>query len=315
MVIQGISYPSDFEAKKGMIDIGHRMEEKGCVIAGDGSLSVRVGPNAVWITAEGADKGALKQDSFLRVDLNGKQMPGSRQARLPEDVEVHLQIYQQNPSLRAVLHAYPVGAVALAARGQSVSPVDYTPSLRKLGKITLVPAGNAEAAAKAAVLACKTDSGVLLSGDGCMMWGESLTEAFHKLEALEYYARVSRMLCSGNAESSGYQAVGNTCGMSHVEIVPAGNGCETAGGSFSMEGLTPMIRPGEKLPILEERKQPVSEERKTSAAVPAASAGTGRNISAAAAAGNTAVVSDHSDLAVKRQQMMAEVVRRSLASL
>ena len=82
-----------------------------------------------------------------------------------------------------------------------------------------------------------------------------------------------------------------------------------------MEGLTPMIRPGEKLPVLEERKQPALEARKTSAAVPAVLAGTGRNISAAAAAGNTAVVSECSDLAVKRQQMMAEVVRRSLASL
>ena len=49
-MIQGVRYLSDFEAKKAMTDVGKRMAEKGYVIASDGSLSVRVGPNAVWIT-------------------------------------------------------------------------------------------------------------------------------------------------------------------------------------------------------------------------------------------------------------------------
>ena len=66
MVIQGVSYPSDFEAKKQMIELGRRMDEKSMVIAGEGSLSVRVGANAVWITAEDAEKGALKQENFIR---------------------------------------------------------------------------------------------------------------------------------------------------------------------------------------------------------------------------------------------------------
>ena len=41
VTIQGNRFMSDFEAKKTMIEIGRRMDQKGYSIAGDGSLSVR----------------------------------------------------------------------------------------------------------------------------------------------------------------------------------------------------------------------------------------------------------------------------------
>ena len=41
MVIQGVSYLSDFEAKKAIIETARRLESKGFLTAGDGSLSVR----------------------------------------------------------------------------------------------------------------------------------------------------------------------------------------------------------------------------------------------------------------------------------
>ena len=39
MVIQGVTYLSDFEAKKAIIEAARRMEAKGFLVAGDGSLS------------------------------------------------------------------------------------------------------------------------------------------------------------------------------------------------------------------------------------------------------------------------------------
>ena len=47
MVIQGVAYLSDFEAKKAIIEMARRLEAKGLLVAGDGSMSVRVGPQAV----------------------------------------------------------------------------------------------------------------------------------------------------------------------------------------------------------------------------------------------------------------------------
>lgn len=59
MVIQGVTYLSDFEAKKAIMEMARRLEAKGWLVAGDGSMSVRVGPQAVWVTVAGADKAAL----------------------------------------------------------------------------------------------------------------------------------------------------------------------------------------------------------------------------------------------------------------
>ena len=56
MVIQGVTYLSDFEAKKAIMEMARRLEAKGWLVAGDGSMSVRVGPQAVWVTVAGADK-------------------------------------------------------------------------------------------------------------------------------------------------------------------------------------------------------------------------------------------------------------------
>ena len=310
MVIQGVSYPSDFEAKKLMIETGRRMDEKGYVIGAEGSLSVRVGPNAVWITAEGADKGALKQENFIRVDMNGKQAPGSRNTRLPEDVSVHLGIYSQNPALRGILHGYPAGAVAFAARGCEVTAADYTPSVRKLGRISLIPTGSVEETGRAAALVCKNDSGVLIAGDGCMMWGESLTEAYQKLQAVEYYVKVSSLMGCGNMSAAGCQQPPERAAV----VSPAGMPEE-------IPGLTPLIRPGERAGF---QLPAGGDSRPVGAGRPVTTAASGAMAPAApgpvtAAVGQKSPVQSGAAAPVngasRREQMMAEVVRRSLASL
>lgn len=107
VTIQGNRFMSDFEAKKTMIEIGRRMDQKGYSIAGDGSLSVRTGPNAIWITTAGADKGNLTQDMFVKVGMDGKQVMSARSKKLPEELSWHLKIYQEKPEVKAILQAYP----------------------------------------------------------------------------------------------------------------------------------------------------------------------------------------------------------------
>lgn len=208
MVIQGISYPSDFEAKKAMIAAAAKLEAKGAMVAGDGSLSVRVGPNAIWITVEGADKAALTQDQMVRIDLNGKQMATNRPKPLSPDLSAHLKIYKENDSVQAVVHAYPVCAVVLGAKGQGVEAAGFSPSVRKLGRIQLTRTADPEGAANEIALLCKTDKGVVIPGDGCMMWGRSVSETTGLVEALDYYCKAAKCLGSGSSCSSHGSAQG-----------------------------------------------------------------------------------------------------------
>lgn len=122
MVIQGVSYLSDFEAKKAIIETARRLESKGFLTAGDGSLSVRVGPNAVWVTVDGADKAALTQDMLVRVDLNGKANLSARPKPLGDDLPIHLKIYRESENVQCVIHVYPPAPRCSAVRGRDCPP-------------------------------------------------------------------------------------------------------------------------------------------------------------------------------------------------
>lgn len=318
MVIQGIKYPSDFEAKKAMIETGRRMDQKGYVIAGDGSMSVRVGPNAVWITRHGADKGALTQDSFVRVDMSGRQQLNAHPVQLPEDLPIHLKVYTENTAQRSILHAYPASVVLLAACGRGLDAAAYTPAVRALGAVPTVPSGSADASANAVALLCKQNIGVILQNDGCMLWGESTDAAFRKLEALEFCARLggrsgccancgAKPACCGTPEC---RTSCHTCGT-----MPAGDPPHAPAQPVPAEqpraqinGLTPIVRPGEVGGFRPPQPKPAAPASVQTTPQPQPAPVPVSAVQAApTAAAAPAKVTD-----VPREQVMAEVVRRAM---
>ena len=297
MVIQGVTYLSDFEAKKAIIEAARRMEAKGFLVAGDGSLSVRVGPSAVWVTIAGADKAALTQDMLVRVDLNGKQMLSARAKPLPEDLPIHLKIYQENDSVQCVLHAYPPCAAVMGLQGQSVQPAAFSPAVRALGRVQLLPGQAVEPQAQAVSLLCRTDKGVLLQNDGCMTWGRTPTEACHLVEALDYYAVVTARLGSAPVSAPAVPAA--------PAVQPAPAPVEAAPASAAaLNGVTGLIRPGMGLP-------PRPKAQPAASAVPVAPAASKAVPAAPAAA---AAPAQPAPKAAAREDAMAEVIRRTLQS-
>ena len=296
MVIQGVTYLSDFEAKKAIIEAARRMEAKGFLVAGDGSLSVRVGPSAVWVTIAGADKAALTQDMLVRVDLNGKQMLSARAKPLPEDLPIHLKIYQENGSVQCVLHAYPPCAAVMGLQGQSVQPAAFSPAVRALGRVQLLPGQAAEPQAQAVSLLCRTDKGVLLQNDGCMTWGRTPTEACHLVEALDYYAAVTARL--------GHTPMSAPAVPAAPAVQPAPAPVEAAPASAAaLNGVTGLICPGMGLP-------PLPKAQPAASAVPVAPVA-----SKAVPAAPAAAPAQPAPRAAAREDAMAEVIRRTLQSL
>lgn len=226
VTIQGNRFMSDFEAKKAMIEIGRRMDQKGYSIAGDGSLSVRTGPNAIWITTAGADKGNLTQDMFVKVGMDGKQVMSARSKELPGELSWHLKIYQEKPEVKAILQAYPPAANARAIKGQAMAAASYTGAVQRLGAVPVV------CAAEQIGQAVRTGFGALAAGAGCIAWGETPLEAYHFMEAMEYHAVMDACLAGAGA--------GN---------VFSGGGClagaQTAEVAGTFKGVTALVRPGD----------------------------------------------------------------------
>lgn len=312
MVIQGVNYPSDFEAKKAIIAAAAKLEAKGFQVAGDGSLSVRVGPNAIWITVEGADKAALQQDQLVRIDLSGKQMATNKPNPLGEDLPIHLRIYRENEAVQGIVHAYPVCAAVLGARGEGMEAAAFSPSVRRMGRIQLLPQKDAQTQAEAVGLLCRTDRGVLLCSDGCMTWGKSLSEAVQTVEAMDYYCKVKKCtgpskactcghsetsLCDGSCKAPAPQSLcgGNCAVCTSAPVCPSRTPAMTAP-QQPTAGMTGIIRPGESLPAL----PPVSVPASIPASPPAAP------VSPASAPAKVLAVD------VPKADVMAEVVRRAM---
>ena len=67
MIIQGVRYMTDFEAKKAILDIGKRMYDKGFVASNDGNISCKVGTNTIF-----HDPGYDGKDGFEWKYLDGE---------------------------------------------------------------------------------------------------------------------------------------------------------------------------------------------------------------------------------------------------
>ena len=183
-------YLSDYEAKKQIIAIGKRMYDKGFVASKDGNISCRVGPNTIWTTPTGVSKGFMTPDMLVKMNFDGKVLMGK--LKPSSEVKMHLRVYNENPDVMAVTHAHPPVATSFAIAGISLDRAILPEAVVNLGSVPIAhyaTPGSQDVPDSIAPY-CNTHNAVLLANHGALSWGKDLTEAYHRLESLEYYATV-----------------------------------------------------------------------------------------------------------------------------
>ena len=183
-------YLSDYEAKKQIIAIGKRMYDKGFVASNDGNISCRVGPNTIWTTPTGVSKGFMTPDMLVKMNFDGKVLMGK--LKPSSEVKMHLRVYNENPDVMAVTHAHPPVATSFAIAGISLDRAIHPEAGVNLGSVPIAhyaTPGSQDVPDSIAPY-CNTHNAVLLANHGALSWGKDLTEAYHRLESLEYYATV-----------------------------------------------------------------------------------------------------------------------------
>jgi L-fuculose-phosphate aldolase len=183
-----------------MVRIGQMMYERGLLCGFEGNLSVRLGDNRILITPSGLHKGLLRPEQLLIVDSEGREIGYSTEARRglrpTSELPMHLEAYRQRPDIAAVIHAHPPLTVALSIAG---IPMD-TPMLPEvivlLGIIPMAPyslSSSTEGADAIRELVRRHDA-LVLQRHGTLTVGNSLTQAFMRLETVEQNARIHFML-------------------------------------------------------------------------------------------------------------------------
>jgi L-fuculose-phosphate aldolase len=185
-----MTYPNVEDSKKMICEIGRRMYQREYVAANDGNISVKAGDNLIISTPTGVSKGYMTPDKISEVDLHGNW--GGVGLEPTSELKMHLRVYKENKNVGAVVHAHPPTATAFSVAGIELIKPILIENILMLGPILIAPfakPGTQEVPESIAPY-CKKYKGVLLANHGALTWGKDLTEAYHRLESMEHYAKI-----------------------------------------------------------------------------------------------------------------------------
>ncbi len=180
-----------------IVRIGRLMYEKGFISSSEGNLSARLAADRFLITPSGLHKGFLEPDHLLVVDGTGR-VSGAYPRRLTptSELPMHLEAYRQRPDISAVIHAHPTNAIVLSIAGIPIADCLIPEVVVLLGTIPTTPYATPSSAENA--LAIRTlilqHDAIVLQRHGALSVGDTLWQAFMRLEMLEQSARIGLQL-------------------------------------------------------------------------------------------------------------------------
>ncbi len=182
----------EYEIRGEICEIGRRMYDRGMVAANDGNLSVRLGENEFLCTPTGVSKGFMKPEQLCRVDSEGRLLEEAGGFRPSSEIKMHLRVYRERPDVGGVVHAHPIYATTYAIAGIPLDRPIMTEAVVSLGYVPV--AGYARPSTpevpEAVAQYVQHFDAMLLANHGALTYGESLTEAYMRMESVEFYARM-----------------------------------------------------------------------------------------------------------------------------
>ncbi|MCK5805122.1 MAG: class II aldolase/adducin family protein [Lentisphaeria bacterium] len=167
-----------------------RLYRQGLTTTSGGNLSCRVGEDVVLLTASKSDKAELRADQVLLMSLDGDNLS----PELVPSIEssMHLSIYRARPDVTAIVHAHPPHASAFCATRVPVNTHLTAEGYAILGDPVFVPyacMGSENLAQRVATGVKNGALCALMENHGVLAVGDSLLQAFDRLEVLELAAK------------------------------------------------------------------------------------------------------------------------------
>lgn len=183
---------SEFEIKQEMCEIGRRVYERGMVAANDGNFSVKLNANEILCTPTGVSKGFMTPEYICKIDMKGKLLESHGDFKPSSEMKMHLQVYKERPDVQAVVHAHPPYATTFAAAGLPLEQPVLSEAVLTLGRVPLAAYGtpSTKEVPEAVAEYLPYCDAMLLANHGALAYGDSLMNAYHKMESVEFYARI-----------------------------------------------------------------------------------------------------------------------------
>ncbi|HEY2040821.1 MAG TPA: class II aldolase/adducin family protein [Edaphobacter sp.] len=178
------------ELRRNLVKFGKWLYRLGFMPGSSGNLSVRVNRDHILATPTGCSKYLLKPEDMVVVDLAGRQVSGSRKAT--SEIAIHLAAYHARADVNAVIHAHPPLATGFACAGRALDEPLCSEAIMILGPVPLAPyatTGTDDLAASLSSL-IPDHSAILMANHGAVTYGDSLLDAFLKMETVEHFAHI-----------------------------------------------------------------------------------------------------------------------------
>jgi L-fuculose-phosphate aldolase len=179
--------------QRAISDYSKALHARGWVANHDGNVSARLPDDARFMaTPTALSKREIEPHQILTVDLDGKVLSG--RLRVFSEWHLHRACYRARPDARAVLHAHPPHATAFGAARVPLGTPALPEVIVSLGEVPLIdyaaPKSKAQDEAIAAALQGEADA-LLLAGNGVLVVGDDLEQAYLRLELVEHYAQIA----------------------------------------------------------------------------------------------------------------------------
>ena len=183
---------SEMDIKIEMCEIGKRVYNRGMVAANDGNFSVKLSENEFLCTPTGVSKGFMTPEYICKVDAEGNVIEANEGFKPSSEIKMHMRVYKEREDVKAVVHAHPMYATTFAVCGLPLTEPIMPEAVLSLGTVPLAKYGTPstmEIPDAVSEYLPYYDS-VLLENHGALSYADSLMGAYHKMESLEFYARL-----------------------------------------------------------------------------------------------------------------------------
>lgn len=172
--------------RRDLIKFIHRSYGQGLFTSTQGTYSARVDERSFVITPYGLDRQYLEVDDLVLV-RDGQKERGKRPSR---SVRLHEEIYASHPDVASVMIAHPPHVMAFAVTDAQFDPRTIPESYILLREPVKVPFGVSYRQPKKAASLITSRTPVLICENDCILvTGNSLMNAFDRLEVAEFTAR------------------------------------------------------------------------------------------------------------------------------
>lgn len=175
--------------KDEIVKVAHLVYENKFVAAYDGNISSLSERNTIYITRSGVCKGELTTADILEVDFDGSLISGN--GKISTENKLHRFIYSKRKDVKAIVHCHPIYSTAFTLVGKGLIEHYFPEVFLTIGKVPLCKYAtpSTDEITESIKDFVENSSAMLLQNHGAVTFGNSVFDAYYKMEKLEHAAK------------------------------------------------------------------------------------------------------------------------------